>query len=336
MSHNIAAPIHSFFETYLTAERGLSSHTVIAYRDAMKLFLAFGARQSKKTCVELTVEDLTAQTVRAFLEHLEKERQNGVRTRNARLAVLHAFYRYLASLEPSLMQHCHAVLGIRFKRHAEPVLEYLEQEEVMQIFRRIHLESRDARRDDALLRMLYNTGARAQEVVGLDVNSIRFSRPYLARIKGKGSKDRTCPLWLETVKALKVYLTERGIGLTESRPLFVNARGQRLSRFGLRYVVTQRVAAAAQSCPSLLTRKVGPHTFRHTTAMHLLQKGSDLNMIRSWLGHSSIETTHRYVEIDLDMKRRTLRSCERLLPVSNHKGSGWNRDQGILNWLASL
>ena len=143
-------------------------------------------------------------------------------------------------------------------------------------------------------------------------------------------------MWPETVKALKVYLAERGIGLTESQPIFVNARGQRLSRFGLRYIVTHRVSAAAQSCPSLLTRKVGPHTFRHTTAMHLLQKGSDLNMIRSWLGHSSIETTHRYVEIDLDMKRRTLSSSEHLLPASNQKGSSWNRDQGILTWLANL
>lgn len=336
MSHNIATPVHRFFENYLTAERGLSSHTVLAYRDAMKLFLAFGARQCRKPCVDLTVEDLTAQTVRAFLEYLEKERRNRVRSRNARLAVLRAFYRYLASCEPSLMQQCQSVLGISFKRHGKPVPEYLEREEVMQIFRDIQTESRDGRRDEALLRLLYNTGARAQEVVGLDVNHIRFSRPYLARIHGKGPKERTCPLWPETIKALKVYLAERGIGLAEAGPIFVNAKGKRLSRFGLRYIITQRVAVAAPSCPSLMTRKVGPHTFRHTTAMHLFQSGVDLNMIRSWLGHASIETTHGYVEIDLEMKRKTLQSCEKLLPKTKSAEPSWRREPDILAWLSRL
>ena len=336
MSHNIATPVRRFFDNHLVAERGLSSHTILAYRDTMKLFLGFSAKQCRKSCLELEVEDLTADAVRSFLEHLERERGNGVRTRNARLAVLHCFYRYLASLEPSLMQQCQTVLSIRFKRQDSPVLGYLEREEVMQIFGSIKLGEREGLRDEAILRMLYNTGARAQEVVGLAANDIRFSQPYRVRIRGKGSRERTCPLWPETVKVLKSYLAARGVPSTDSAPLFVNAVGQRLSRFGLRYVIARRVAAAAQSCPSLLTRPIGPHTFRHTTAMHLLQSGVDLNMIRSWLGHASIETTQTYVEIDLEMKRKTLQSCEHLLPETKKAGPSWQRDEGILSWLSSL
>lgn len=336
MLHNIAHPIRRFFEDYLTTQRNLSPHTVLACRDSLKLFVAFAASELRKPAVELSVEDFTAVVVRAFLDHLEKGRGNCVRTRNARLAILHTFFQYLASLDPRFMEQCQAVLGVPFKRREEPVMEYLERDEVRQIFQRIDPAEASSRRDDAALRMLYNTGVRAQELVTLDINDIHFSRPYYVRIRGKGYKERTCPLWPETIKALKAYLIERRANPGDRVPLFVNAKDGRLSRFGLRYIVTRRVAAAAKSCPTLLARKVGPHTFRHTTAMHLLQSGTDLNMIRSWLGHSSIETTHRYVEIDLDMKRRTLRACERVLPSSGQKGPSWNRDQGILTWLAGL
>ena len=336
MSHNIATPVHKFFEDYLTAERGLSSHTVLAYRDSMKLFLAFASEHCRKTCIDLNVEDLTADCVRSFLDHLETKRQNSVRSRNARLAVLHSFFRYLPSREPSLLPHCQMVLGVRFKRHANRILGYLEREEVMHIFKAIKPEARGARRDEAVLRLLYNSGARAQELVGLDTNHVRFSQPFVVRIKGKGCKERTCPLWPETIKSLKSYLADRQILGGSQAPLFVNSGGERLTRFGLRYIVHHRVAAAAESCPSLVTRNVGPHTFRHTTAMHLLQSGVDLNMIRSWLGHASIETTMIYVEMDLEMKRKTLKSCENLLPPSKEGGPSWKRRKDILDWLSEL
>lgn len=336
MSHNIAQPIRGFFQDYLTTQRNLSPHTVLACRDTLKLFVAFAARELRKPAVELNVEDFTAALVRAFLDHLEKERGNSARTRNARLAIIHTFVQYLASLDPRFMEQCQTVLGVPFKRREEPVMDYLERQEVRHIMRGIDPAQANSPRDEAALRMLYNTGVRAQELVNLDVNDVHFSRPFYVRIRGKGYKERTCPLWPETIKALKAYLVERHANPGDRIPLLINAKGDRLSRFGLRYIVTQRVIAAAKSCPTLLARKVGPHTFRHTTAMHLLQSGTDLNMIRSWLGHSSIETTHRYVEVDLDMKRRTLRACERVLPASNRKGPSWNRDQGILTWLAGL
>lgn len=336
MRDNIAKPIRAFFEQHLATERGLSTHTVFAYRDALKLFLQFAAQHHRKSCLDLVVEDLSAEVVRQFLAHLERARKNSVRTRNARLAALHSFFRYLAASDPRFLVVSQSVLGVPFKRHVCRVQEYLEREEVVHLLRHIRPEGTRARRDEALLRLLYNTGARAQELVDLDVHQVRFSRPYLVRILGKGRKERTCPLWSETIGALKGYLGERGVRPLDRVPLFLNARGMRLTRFGLSDIVRHCVAAAAKTAPALLTRKIGPHTFRHTTAMHLLQSGVDLNMIRSWLGHASIETTHGYVELDLEMKRKTLQSCEKVLPKSGKHGPSWQRDPDILAWLASL
>ena len=335
MPTNIASPIRHFFEQHLVAERALSPHTILAYRDSLKLLLLFVAKLRGKSCEELTLEDLSADSVRKFLSDLESSRHNGVRTRNARLAAIHAFFHYLASVDPRFISFSQSILGIPFKRHAHPVLDYLEREDVTDVFQQVNRNTPAGRRDDALLRVLYNTGARAQEVVNINVFDIRFSRPYLVRLHGKGYKERTCPLWPDTMKAIKSYLSDRSTKPTDSTPLFLNAKGGRLTRFGLRYVIGHRISDTGKKNPSLLTRKIGPHTWRHTTAMHLLQSGVDLNMIRSWLGHSSIDTTHGYVEIDLEMKRKTLQCCEKLLPKSKSKPS-WQRNAGILNWLSAL
>jgi len=336
MKINIASPIHGFFENHLVSQRGLSAHTVLAYRDTLKLFLQFVAQHYRKPCTEIMVEDLTREAVRQFLDHCEGVRKNSVRTRNSRLAAIHAFFRYLATTDPRFLAHAQGILAVPFKRHARPVMEYLEREEILDIFRHIDLQKSQGRRDDALLRLLYNTGMRAQELTDLNVNHVRFHRPYYVRIHGKGHKERTCPLWGETLHALKVYLEGRNVRFNDSVPLFVNAKGQRLSRFGLGYIIAHRVKDATKTCLTLLTRRVTPHTFRHTTAMHLLQSGVDLNMIRSWLGHASIETTHGYVEIDLEMKRKTLQSCEGLLPKTGTQGPSWHRDPNVLEWLSNL
>ena len=333
---DIGTSIRSFFEHHMVSERGLSGHTVLAYRDAWKLFLQFAARHLKKTCTNLALEDLSADVVRRFLDHLERERQNSVHTRNNRLAAIHAFFHYLATTDPRHLVQTESILRVPFKRQAARVPEYLEREEVQKIFGEIKIHSPLGQRDDALLRLLYNTGMRAQELVSLNVNHLRFGRPYYVRIHGKGQKERTCPLWRETIQAIKSYLERRSVRLDDTSPLFVNEDGNRLTRFGLRYIVAHRVAEAAKCCPSLLTRKVTPHTWRHTTAMHLLQSNVDLSMIRSWLGHASIETTNTYVEIDLEMKRKTLQSCEKLLPTKGKRGPSWQRDRDILSWLSRL
>jgi site-specific recombinase XerD len=336
MSINIALPIRRFFEEHLVSQRGLSPNTVLSYRDTLKLLLHFAVQQCRKECTDLTMDDLSPQLVRQFLEHLGRTRKNGAGTRNVRLAAIHAFFRYLATTDPRLLAHCQSILAVPFTRTVRPVAGYLEREEVQHIFRHIDIQKLQGRRDDALLRLLYNSGARAQEVVDLNVNHIRFSRPYYVRIRGKGQRERTCPLWPETVQAIKASLEDRHVRFSDTVPLFVNARGERLSRYGLRYLIARRIAAAGDTCPSLLTRTITPHTWRHSTAMHLLQSGTDLNMIRSWLGHASIETTNLYVEIDLEMKQKTLESCEKLLPKTGRKGPPWKRDPSILDWLSSL
>ena len=328
--------LRNFFEQHLVAHRGLSTHTVLAYRDTWKLLLQFASRRQRISCASLTLADLTAATVRRFLDYLEHERHNAVSTRNNRLAAIHAFFQYVAQTEPRELAHCQSVLSVPFKRHTQRVPEYLERKEVLHIFSQINCRTTLGRRDDSLLRLLYNTGMRAHELVSLDVNHVRFSRPYLVRILGKGRKERTCPLWTETIQSLKIYLATRTVPLDATVPLFINVHGDRLTRFGLRHIIAHRVAGAASVCPSLFTRKVTPHTWRHTTAMHLLQSNVDLNMIRSWLGHASIETTNTYVEIDLEMKRKTLQSAEKLIPAtSGHKGS-WQADDKLLSWLARL
>lgn len=328
--------IRGFFEQHLVAQRGLSAHTILAYRDAIKLFIGFAARHTRKPVTELALEDLAADTVRRFLEHLEKARKNSVTTRNHRLAAIHAFFQYLAAAEPQYMAHAQRIVSIPFKRRAHRIPEYLEGDEVQVLFAQSHARTIWGQRDDALLRLLYNTGMRVQELVNLDVNHLRLGRPYSVRIFGKGRKERTCPLWKETIQALKGYLEARSTRPTETVPLFVNAEGNRLTRFGVRYIIARRVADAAKICPTLLTRKISPHTFRHTTAMHLLQSNVDLSMIRSWLGHSSIETTHGYVEIDLEMKRRTLESCKKLLPAKRGSPASWQKKPDILAWLSAL
>jgi integrase/recombinase XerD len=332
----IAAPMRGFFEQHLLAQRGLSGHTVLAYRDTLKLFLEFVGQRQRKTCAALVLADLTADRVRDFLDYLERVRKNSVPTRNARLAAIHAFFNYLASIDPRHLAQAQAILAIPFKRHAHRVVEYLERDEVLKIFADIDGRTLLGRRDDALLRLLYNTGMRAQELVDLDVNHLRFSRPHTVLIHGKGRKERTCPLWKETVAALKAYLQKRGVRLDAATPLFTNREGNRLTRFGVRYIIAHRVSVAANSCPSLLTRRVTPHTIRHTTAMHLLQSNVDLNMIRSWLGHASIETTNGYVEIDLEMKRKTLQSAARLIPAQSNRKCSWRDDDKLLSWLAKL
>jgi site-specific recombinase XerD len=333
---DLAALIRGFFDQHLVSQRGLSGHTVLSYRDTFKLLLEFACREGHKSVTEVTLADLTADLVHRFLRHLENDRHNGIVTRNLRLAAIHSFFRYLATVDPRHLTHSHTIIAVPFKRRPHRVAQYLERDEVQEVFRQIDCRTLFGQRDDALLRMLYNTGMRAQELVDLDVRHVRFSRPFTVLIFGKGRKERVCPLWHETVASMKSYLQTRSVRFTDAVPLFLNTDGNRLTRYGVRYIVTHRISRAAQHCPTLLTRSITPHTWRHTTAMHLLQSNVDLAMIRSWLGHASIETTNTYVEIDLEMKRRTLASTEKVLPKPKLPPSSWRANKDVLSWLSSL
>jgi site-specific recombinase XerD len=214
-------------------------------------------------------------------------------------------------------------------------MTYLDRDEMKALLAAPTPSHRLGRRDFALLTFLYNTGARASEVVALNIRNIRFEPPAHVRILGKGRKERTCPLWPETVNALHVFLDQRGDRDLPDAPLFLNAHGRRLGRFGVVTIVRRYVVAAAKLQPSLAAKRVSPHSLRHTAAMHLLQAGVELNVIKSWLGHVSITTTSQYIEIDMAMKREALERCAPPVPTQS-AASPWHSRQDIAQWLEDL
>ncbi|MBT3289664.1 MAG: site-specific integrase [Victivallales bacterium] len=333
--HPVAQYVRPFFREHLTAERGLSSNTVAAYRDAMKLLLAFAADRSRVPPEELTVEGLDEHTILAFLDHIETARACSVATRNARLAAIRAFFRFLAGQEPLLLEQCRRVRTIPRKRAAVRSLDYLDEAEMAALLAAVVPGHRLAGRDEALLLFMYNTGARAQEVADLEIGDLRLDRPGHVRLHGKGRKERACPLWPETVQALERHIAQRWPKHRNDPHLFLNANGEPITRFGIRHIVRKYAAKAAEACPSITAKQVTAHTMGHSTAMHLIHSGSDINSVRLWLGHADLNTTHIYVEIDLEMKRKILQRCSPPPATNRRRTPAWLQP-GILAWLENL
>lgn len=325
----LANYLKRFFSHYLPVQRGLAQNTILAYRDAIKLLLCHAADTLNKSVDELTVEEIDQSLVLAFLDHLENVRRCSARTRNARLAAIRAFFRFLAREEPSLLLHCQTVRAIPLKRTEHRMAGHLEEKEMQGVLDAVDINSRTGIRDRALLLLLYNTGARASEMVGLELADLRLGQAPQVTLRGKGKKHRSCPLWPETAEALKAYLDRRTPKLPKNQHLFLNANGSPLTRFGIRYIVRKYGVAAGNTCRSLSTKTINPHTIRHTTAMHLLRSGNEVNMVSYWLGHADINTTHIYLEIDMEMKRRMLEITE---PPAVNKRREWQKPE-ILQWL---
>ena len=331
-NNNLATYIHGFLQDYIVLQKGYSPHTVMSYRDTIKLLLTFIAVDKKKSVTDLILADLTQNRVVNFLEHLEKQRNNSIQTRNIRLACIHSFFDYIANQAPLLLDHCQGILAIPFKRAPFPVAEYLELKEIKAIFAAVDRSRLDGYRDYTLLFFMYNTGVRVAEVVTLRTGALQLERPFQVRILGKGTKTRLCPLWRETATMLNSLLRQRGIDPTADVPVFVNHKGETLTRYGIRYLVNKYARIATKNCPSLERKRIHPHTIRHSTAMALLQSGVDINTIRAWLGHTSLETTNRYAEINLEMKRKVL---DNYLPLSKAKRP-WKQNENLLQWLESI
>jgi integrase/recombinase XerD len=327
--------VQKFFQDYLKAHRGLSSNTILAYRDAIKLFLAFLSKHTRSRTTDLSLNDLSAENALSFLSDVEKTRQCSVTTRNLRLSALRTFFEYLVTQDTVHAGQYQRVVSIPIKQSSHRMMEYLEVKEVKAVIDCIDRKEASGRRDYALLNFLYNTGARVQEACDLRIENVHFEPPPLVTITGKGRKTRQVPLWPETAILLKSYIAERGPFKDPLNNVFLNARGQSLTRFGIRYIIRSRITAAADHCPSLAKKKVGPHTFRHTTAMPLLQSGVDLTVIKNWLGHVSLDTTHAYVEIDLEMKRKALSSCAPACKIGNLQHL-IKQNNDIICWLESL
>lgn len=309
MSRGPAAPslapfVQAFFLERLVRQRNASPATIAAYRDTFRLWLRFAQNASGRSIVSLTLDDFDAPLVLAFLDHIEKQRGNSVRTRNARLAALRSFAQYVAYEEPTALPALRRVLAIPRKRYAKPVPEFLSREEVDALLKAPDQTTWSGQRDYALFLILYNTGARVSEILGLNVEDLRLDRTPRVTLHGKGRKERTVPLWVKTARTLSIWVRQQQA--TATAPLFPNYRGKRLTRFGVIVRLDLAVREAAASCPSLTGRRISPHTLRHTTAMHLLQAGTDLAVISLWLGHESTTTTHTYLEADLAMKERAL------------------------------
>lgn len=306
---NLARAIFRFFQEYLPAQRGMSQHTIRSYRDAVVLFLRHTAQTTRRRLEALELADFTAERVTRFLRYLETDRHNDILTRNARLAGLHTFARFLVTFHPEQMATYQCVLGIPFKRGAQRVpVDYLELSEVEALLGNVDQTTASGRRDYALFALMLNTGARVQEVLNLKVRDVRFDPPQQVRLVGKGNKLRCCPIWPRTAKLLQQLALGAAASLEEAANtyLFQNRRGEPLTRFGVRYLLRKHLPKRLAGGPAGLSKGIHPHLLRHTTAVYLLKAGVDFATISQWLGHAALNTTMRYAKADMDLKRQAL------------------------------
>ena len=328
---SFAMLLQRFFTEHLTRHRAVSPRTVAAYGDTFRLLLQFAERQTSKSPTNLKLVDLDAKLILAFLDHLERDRKNGARSRNARLVALRAFLKYAAHHDLSALGVIEQALAVPMKRFDRPMLGFLTRQETQAILDAPDTAIWAGQRDHALFTMLYNTGARVSEIIDLRIKNLILDASPAIHLTGKGRKQRSVPLWRSTVTVMRAW--KRRMGETaDSAPLFPNRSGRAMSRSNVTQRLALAVAAAAERHPQLLARSISPHTFRHTTAMHLLQSGVDMTVIALWLGHESPSTTHMYLEADLAMKERAL---SRLQPPAK-AGARYKPPDPLMQFLQGL
>lgn len=334
---NLGQLLHSFFVDYLVTLKGLRPSTIRSYRDVVRLLLCFVAQDKRCKITRLVVTDLSFERILGFLRHLEESRGNHVRTRNQRLAVLHSLFEYIAGRIPEMLGVCQRVAAIPTKRAPLAETYFLERDDVRMLFERLPTKGRRALRDRALLLFLYNTGARVQEVADLRIEHLDLGPHPRARLHGKGDKWRTCPLWQETARILRLLLEPADERRAAQAPVFTSSSGRPLTRFGIYKLVRRHATRIDEPEGHQRQRRISPHIFRHTTAVHLLEAGVEVNVIRGWLGHADLSTTNRYAEINTQAKEAALRRCE---PPDTSQGfprqAVWRSDDALLKWLASL
>lgn len=335
--HAIGPFVRRFLLEEVLADRNLSHNTLCSYRDAIVLLFRFMVESHGIAPTRLDVEHVTAEVVRAFLAYLENERGNSISTRNQRLCALHSLFRYVSCRVPELVEQARQIQAIPPRRTVTTPMLYLDKHE-MEGLLACPDNGRQGRRDHALLLFLYNSGARASEAATTTVGDLGLHASSASvRLLGKGRKIRMCPLWPHTADVLRELLGSRLEG-PKGAPVFLNVRGQPVTRYGIHDLVVRTAVKAAASIPSLRAKQVSPHTIRHTTAVHLLRAGVDINTIRAWLGHVSLETTNRYAQIDLAMKAEALETCAVRGSDSGSDSSipQWTQDCELLAFLTSL
>ena len=331
-NHSLLGPwVRRFLLEYLVAERNLARNTQASYRDTLTLLLPFISSQAAVPIERLAVHDVSPDRVRGFLDHIERERGCGVVTRNQRLSTIHSLARFIGMRSPEHLDWCAQVRSVPFKKTAKTVIGYLDKPEVEALLRAPDRRTPLGSRDHALLLFLYNSGARADEAASLRVSNLQLGTSASVRILGKGAKWRVCPLWPVTVAALRPFVVAKGA----DDQVFCGRTGEPLTRFGVHRIVTACATAAAKGVESMQAKRISPHTMRHTTAVHLLRAGVDINTIRAWLGHVSLDTTHVYAEVDLDMKAKALASVDITdLPAARARSPG--KSATIMNFMKQL
>ena len=331
----LANLLQNFFGNHLPILRGMSPHTIQSYRDSIVLLLRFLALHKDRPVSSLDLDDLRHQDIQAFLAYLERDRKNTVSTRNIRLSAFHSFFRFVATQHPDRLEHAQRILGIPFKRTGSKIIDYLEYEEIQGVLSVIDLKTPKGRRDYTLLATMFNTGARVQEILDLKACDLQLIKPFQVQLTGKGRKQRCCPIWPQTAQHLRRLCIELNIDLKSKVRIFQNCRGAPLSRFGVRYILNKCLNHAQTSISSLCSKRLHPHSMRHSTAVALLKSGVDMTTISQWLGHSDPKTTNRYATVDLDMKRKAIESIQ---PVKSKETciQPWRGDNTILDWLESI
>jgi site-specific recombinase XerD len=321
--------VRRFLLEHVVAERNLARNTQHGYRDALCQLIPFVAKQSRKPIDRLAVVDISADLVRHFLADLEAARHCGIATRNQRLAAVRALARFVGEHSPIHIEWSGQVRSIPFKKAMQAVVPYLEKSEIDALLAAPDRRTAQGQRDHALLMFLYNTGARASEAARVKIADLNLEAASV-KISGKGGKQRFCPLWSATVSELATIIA----GGEPSRPLFINRCGRPITRFGIHTVVERNELKARAQSPTLAAKRVSPHSIRHTTATHLLRAGVDINTIRGWLGHVSLETTNVYAEIDFETKAKALAKCETVDISAVHQH--WRDQPALMEFLRAL
>lgn len=330
----LARLVESYFREHLDRTRGVSRHTVLAYRDTLRLFFTFCAATTGRDVSALRVDDMTVDTVSAFLTHLGAQRGNSPVTQNCRLAAIRGLVRHLVRNDPSRAAQYQRVLSLPSKRTRVRLATYLEPEEVRRVLAQPDGRTLLGQRDHALLLFLYNTGARVSEALDVRVRDVERVKPPQVRLRGKGRRERLCPLWGETIRALDRLPTMQS--KSPEQLVFLNRLGEYLTRDGVAHLLRRYVRQAAADLPILQRRKVTPHVLRHSCAVALLQAGVDISVIRDYLGHASVATTNRYITTNLRMKREALEAFWRRSGLAPTRISPWRPKPSVLSFLASL
>lgn len=328
-----------FFTEYLVGERGASTHTIRSYSDTFTLVLTYMDKVKHIAADRLTLSHFYRETVLDFLDWLQKERKCTNTTRNQRLAALHSFFKYMQYEDAKHLEHWQNILSIKVKRpEKRSSVNYLNVEGIKFLLEQIPVNTKEGRRNLALLALLYDSGARVNEIIDISPSSLTLNKPCYVTILGKGNKKRLVPLQNEQVKLLVSYMKENHLDnpAYNQRPLFANNRGEKLTNSGVTYILNLYANNARILKPELIPEKISPHTMRHSKAMHLLQSGINLVYIRDILGHVSIQTTEIYARADSKQKREALEAAyTNIIPAHSNEGI-WEKDSKLREWLKNF